>query len=366
MPGRRFAMVMQRIDAAARTLVRHIPFPPIHALFEPTTVCNLGCSRCRRSQSSSVAQIPGKDKHLTPGRFKEVLDKLRHITVAEFIGDGEPLMNPDWNKLIEIASGKGIKTQFNTNGMLVTKEDVNFWKKHKVIEVGISLDTANPETFERLRPGAKFDRVIKTCKMISEAGLKLQLSNILFAESVPNLPDYIDLCKEVGAKVIAIPRPHLYGTLKKYLSAYPDPEVANPILKIALDKARAAGIRWFEPWYVTTYFKRCMWPFLAPYIQIGGTIQPCCFIVGKDRTEYYDGVAYEVPATSYEMGNIYDDDFNKIWRGDAFKELRQLLIKTEKPIGTTIEAKDLHALKSDTSSRFSHCVGCAWRWSVEC
>ena len=354
-------------DGIIRSIARRIPLPPIQAVFEPAKLCNLGCGVCRRLESSSVAQIPGVGNHFTPAQFREALDKLRHIRVASWIGDGEPMMNPDFNKLIEIAAKKGIRTAFSTNGTLVTKEDVDFWKRHKVVDVQVSFDTSTPEMYEKMRPGASFDKVVRTCKLISESGIHLQLGNILFAESVEDMPKYIDLCIETGAWKVATPRLHLVGALdKRYLSSYPDPVTANPILKIAQDKMRIAKIRWYEPWYVTSYFRRCMWSFLSPYIQIGGTIHPCCFMMGTDRIEYYDGVAYKVPATSYGMGNILTDDFGKIWHGEAYKELRRLLIKSEKPVGTTIEPEQLHALKRNTSSRFSPCLGCGWRWSVAC
>lgn len=354
------------LDSLIRSIVRRIPLPPVQANFEPTKLCNLGCNHCRRFENSSVAQIPEVGNHFTPGQFREALNKLRHIRIASWIGDGEPLLNPDFNKLIEIASKKGIRTTFGTNGTLVTKEDVDFWKRHKVGEVTVSIDSPIPEKYESMRKGAKFDRVIKSCKLISGAGIELHLSIVLFVESVVDMSKYIDLCIEVGASKIASPHPHLVGTLDRYLSSYPDSAVANPILKIAQGKAKKAGIHWHEPWYVTPYFRRCMWPFLAPYIQIGGTMQACLFMMGKDRIETYDGVAYKIPVTNFGMGNILTDDFDKIWHGEAYKELRKLLIKSERPVGTTIEPEQLHILRRSISSRFSPCLGCAWRWGVAC
>ncbi len=350
-----------------RKVARVLPLPPLEAIFEPSKVCNLKCDYCRRTEKASVRQISGVGRHFASDQFKEVLDKLRYIRKAHWIGDGEPLMNPEFNKLIEMCSKKGIRTTFGTNGTMVTKADVDFWKRHKVTEVSVSLDSAIPEKYEGMRVGAKFDRVIESCKLIKEAGLNLQLQIIAFAETMDEMPKFVDLAIELGAWRIAFPRPHLYGTLKeRYPSSYPDPVVANRILEVCLARMKRAGIRWYNPWLITTYFRRCMWPFLSPYIQIGGTIQSCCFMQGKDRTGYYRGLEYKVPASSYEMGNILTDDFNKIWHGDAYKELKQLLIKTEEPIGATIEPERLEVLKRDTSSRFSHCLGCSWRWSTEC
>jgi len=298
--------------------------------------------------------------------LKESLDKLKYIRTANWIGDGEPFLNPDFNKLIEMSSDRGVRTTFGTNGTLVKQSDVDFWKKHKVSEVSISLDSPIPEKYEQMRVGAKFDRVIESCRMISSAGIKLQMQIILFAETAQDMPRFVDLAIGVGAHRIALPRPHLYGSLEKYRSSYPDPEKVNPLLAIALHKMKSVGIKWYEPWFATTHFRRCMWPFAAPYIQIGGDIQPCCFMQGSDKEDNYDGVTYKIPSTDYIMGNILTDDFNKIWHGEDYKKLRRLLMSTERPVGTTIEPEQLRALKEHRNGKFSHCYGCLWRWGVEC
>lgn len=354
-------------DGIIRNIARVLPFSPIEAIFEPSKVCNLRCDYCRRTEEASVCQVNGGSLHMEPYEFKEMLSTLRYLRRANWVGDGEPMMNPDFNKLIEMCSQKGIKTTFGTNGTLVTQKDVDFWKRHKVAEVSVSIDSSIPEKYESMRKGAKFEKVIETCKMVSDAGINLQMQIIAFAETMEEMPKFVDLAIEMGAWRIAFPRPHLYGTLQdRYSGSYPDPAIANPILKIAFDKMRSAHIKWHNPWYITPYFRRCMWPFLSPYIQIGGTIQTCCFIQGTDREEFLNGTKYEIPSTNYNMGNILTDNFAEVWRGDAYKELRHLLIKSEKPIGSTIEIEKLQELKSIRDSRFAHCLGCSWRWSTEC
>jgi MoaA/NifB/PqqE/SkfB family radical SAM enzyme len=359
--------MFKTLNSMARTAIRRVPLPPLQALFEPTKICNLRCDYCRRNEDGSVTHTKTEDKHFTLEKFKEAMDKLNHIQCANWIGDGEPLLNPEWNEIIEETSRRGVKTSFGTNGTLVAKSDVDFWKRHKVTEVSVSLDSPIPELYEQMRKGAKFDRVIESCKLISGAGIKLQLQIILFNDTAKYMPAFVDLAIKVGARRIALPRPHLYDSLERYRSSYPDPENVNPPLKVAMDKMNRAGIKWYEPWYATTHFKRCMWPFLAPYIQIGGIIQPCCFMSGNDKLDNYDGVTYKIPSTNYVMGNILNDDFGKIWHGRDYRDLRELLIRTERPIGTTVTPEEIHSMKNDKSNgRFSHCLGCLWRWSIEC
>ena len=354
------------VDTFLRTIVRRIPLPPLQANFEPTKMCNLACDFCRRHESSSVAQIKGVGAHFTQNQFKEALSKLKHVRVINWIGDGEPLMNPDFNKLIEMSADRGIRTTFTTNGILVTKKDIEFWKKHKVVRISCSVDTPDPERYKELRLGGTLDKPAQTCKWISESGIYLQMSSVLLAENIEGIPRFVDFAKEIGARRIALSRPHLVGTLTKYSSSYPDPVVANPILKIALDKAKKAKMDWHRPWYISPYHRRCMVPFVSLYIQIGGDIQSCCFMMGGDRIEDFDGVSYKIPVSNFRMGNILTDDFGEIWHGDAYKELRNLLIKSERPVGTTVGLERIHALRRNTDSRFSSCLGCLWRWSTSC
>lgn len=80
---------------------------------EITNACNLTCSFCIKNQRPI--------KYLTLDEFKLILDKLEPYTdYLYFHILGEPLIHPDINKLIDIASQK-FNVQITTNGYLIDK-----------------------------------------------------------------------------------------------------------------------------------------------------------------------------------------------------------------------------------------------------
>ncbi len=349
-------------------VLRQFPVVPWSVSIEPTKACNLKCTHCRRTQPSSPMFIKGVGQHFTPEQLKEVLDQAKTIQTINWIGDGEPLCNPHFNELIEIAAKKGKRTTFTTNGTLVTQELVNFWKLHRVARVSISMDSPNGEVYEKMRPGASFDKMLNAAKMIAKTGIYLQTSICFFAESLPEIVDYVRLSRDIGAKRIYLIRPHFVGTIGESES-YTFPKNDNKtrqVLKLAEDIAREAHMVWYEPWYTATYFRSCMWPFIAPYINIGGNVQACCYMFGTDRIEHFNGIAYDIRCNNYIMGNMFEDNLMKIWHGDLYKELRNRILSTEMPRGSAIELDKLKKVKGTSEGRFRHCDNCLWRWGLAC
>ena len=87
---------------------------------EVTNVCNLECTHCNYRFG-----VP----HYTRARGfveDEVVEKVlseasNYKTQVMMNYDGEPMMNRDYLKHLKYAEDKGVKTYFNTNGMLFLK-----------------------------------------------------------------------------------------------------------------------------------------------------------------------------------------------------------------------------------------------------
>jgi len=73
-----------------------------------------------------------------------------------------------------------------------------------------------------------------------------------------------------------------------------------------------------------------------------------------------------VVGDKFTLGNILTKGFEEIWKGKAYKELRRLLIRTERSVGSGITDKEFKILKGDDIGRFSACSSCLWRWSLAC
>jgi pyruvate-formate lyase-activating enzyme len=119
-------------------------------------VCNLKCPMCPRQ-----SYIPGKG-YMDFNLVKKILDQAADygLYAFNFGGLGEPTLHPDFFKIIRYAKEKGvIDVNVHTNG---TRLDHDF--NRQLIESGldriiISLDSAVKESYEKIRVGAKFEKV---------------------------------------------------------------------------------------------------------------------------------------------------------------------------------------------------------------
>ena len=352
------------LETLVNQAVRRLTLPPLEAVFEPTSVCNLGCRACLRWYWKN----PSEGKHLTLPAYKDAMSNIGWVPMVGFIGTGgEPLMNPEFNNLIEYNASKHISSVFGCNGTLVTPEIVKFWASHRVKRVTISFDSCDPEEYEAIRIGSNFEKVKNVCKMISSAGLFLQLNMIVFERNVDKVLDYAKFAKEVGASKVFYIRPQYTGA---YNDASNTPTITSKrenLFGQTEAYLRANHIAWVNPIRMGTYFRPCLSPFASPWIMLDGTIKPCCFIYGN-HPETLDGYTYDVNGEVYTLGNIYKDDFRKIWYGQGLKELRNFIKQTECKEGEEIDPNQLKEWKKYplSNNRFEQCRACLWRWSAAC
>ena len=119
-------------------------------------ICNLKCPMCPRQNF-----VPGKG-YMTFDTIKMILDQAieQGLCAFNFAGLGEPTLHPDLFRIIQYAKEKGVvDVNMHTNG---TRLDHDFNKQ--LLDSGldrliISLDSADKEKYEKIRVGAKFEKV---------------------------------------------------------------------------------------------------------------------------------------------------------------------------------------------------------------
>jgi len=72
---------------------------------------------------------------------------------------GEPLLNPNIYKMIDMAEGVGIRTGISTNATRLDEQAASALLDSKLSLLLLCLDGTKPETYERIRVGAKFETV---------------------------------------------------------------------------------------------------------------------------------------------------------------------------------------------------------------
>lgn len=173
-------------------------FPPM-VFAEITNVCNLNCIHCPYSYISK--QKFYKPKHMDFDVYKRIVDEvsLYKGAILRLVCDGEPMTHPDFLKMIYYAKQKGIYPLcFNTNGTLLNKEISLDILKNNVDVVEISLDAIHKNTYEQIRKGANFEKVMSNVHTFIElrnqlkVGTKIMVSIIDQPEARDEVDEFID------------------------------------------------------------------------------------------------------------------------------------------------------------------------------
>lgn len=137
---------------------------PLCLDLESSFACNLRCVMCYIHEIEGYDTVPREQRFIPTDLALRLLDEggEHGLPSLKLTGRGEPLLNPDLERIIRHAKKRGVlDVMFNTNATLLTEE-----RSRKLIDSGldlliVSLDGASPETYNAIRIGANYDRVIR-------------------------------------------------------------------------------------------------------------------------------------------------------------------------------------------------------------
>jgi len=142
-------------------------FPTIFQI-QTTNLCNGSCLMCPISSKSNI-----KPKKMLNELFKKIIDEiiennLSHSYIYLYL-QNEPLMDNDiFNKfkLIKKLSKEQILTGIVTNGTLFSDKKIKELVKSNIDSVIISLDSIKEKTYNKIRQGLNFKKVISNIDKI--------------------------------------------------------------------------------------------------------------------------------------------------------------------------------------------------------
>lgn len=174
------------------------PSAPFMMNFALSNRCNLGCVMCTPELSSTLRKKAGLSALESPYGdqfFEDLEPMLEGIGLAKFLG-GEPFLAPEnrriWDLLDRLQDPPPI--EITTNGSIWNDQVERVLDRFRT-GISISVDAATASTYELVRPGGDFERLMTNVDRFHERsrakGTTLHVSFCLMEKNAVELADFL-------------------------------------------------------------------------------------------------------------------------------------------------------------------------------
>ena len=277
-------------------------------LIDTTDGCNLRCAFCSRN-NKAITMMSTSD-------FENVLDKIgSDISSLQLCCAWEYSIAPNVHEIVASLGRRHIRnTTIYTNGQILPKTLAKTIIDANISTLVFSLGEAQKTTYERLRKGGNFDKLLKNIRTMADIKSYLGVdhpklcANLTVTKSnIEELPDFISLAHYLGLSEVRGRHLILNEGLEMDNEIIDDFEYANSILVRANKIADSCSIAFDVPRYQSDRpHKECRAPWHQLYISSNGDVSVCPRIH-----------KYEV------IGNLINQDLNSVLNSVAAHKIRQ-------------------------------------------
>lgn len=330
---------------------------PMRFTLELTADCNLHCFMCDCENHRNKGRAVGIKKFAMPEKIfhdivRAVFPRIQQMNPTVV---GEPFVLGYFDQLLEACERYHVKLDLITNGMLMRGPRLRRLMPH-LAEIRISFDGGTKPTFDHIRTGADFNKVIANVGELAalrrELGLRRSVRTmfnvtilrenveelariveiaadndidavgmsylLVFDEAVRASSPFLDPVRtnrglrmaqrraaELGVELslpVLLPVAQADRDLPPELSRQPRPQLANEYVAPGEESPRSMQSWQPEGWGGKLY---CRFPWKEVFIDQGGNVAPCC---GQGRPI---------------MGNAFTGDFEQIWNSPEYQRLRR-------------------------------------------
>lgn len=305
---------------AGREWEKHQNLKPLYAEISSAGACNHRCTFC------SVDYIGYKSVFISRNTLHKFFEDGSQLGLKAvmFAGDGEPLLNPEIEGIVEDAKKFGIDTSFTTNGVHLKSSFINNSLKN-VSWVKVSMNAGNAETYEKIhRTNIKdFNKVWKNIQEAiktranSKGNIKtaIGVQSLILPDNIDSLPELASRASDNGVDYLVI-KPYVHNvymeqegyqgidytqreyndTIDMLKSTYDTDHFKVIARKNALTKLVGNSERYKTCWST---------PALWFYVSGNGDVYACGAHVGNPH---------------FFLGNIENESIETIWKSDNRKK----------------------------------------------
>ena len=304
---------------------------PLNVRFLPTMRCFGRCIYCQ-AEAGDQAKTFGNE--MTTEQIKRLIKRCYDVGVQSIsVLGGEPFLREDMIEILSYATHLKISTSVSTNGVLLANREIVKNLANAVnqdyFSLQISIEGSKPEVHEYLRPGAKFESVVKAIENALHYKIHTHTNTVLTKANINDVPNLMCILSKLRVKLVAFSQFEPIGcggivANDLLLSPYELYQVQNEILP-QLQKQYPtihifAKILEMEFWDekrtqppTDKPIGRCVAGTTDMTIGPDGTVLPCAWFTG-------------IP--EFWAENALEKDILNIWRDSKiFRKLRNVEIK---------------------------------------
>ncbi|MBN2645385.1 MAG: radical SAM protein [Desulfuromonadaceae bacterium] len=196
---------------------------PTFLNIEPTTCCNFRCWYCI---GRTMPQV-----NMKLDDYRRIFDHFPALQTIALVGEGEPLLHPDFFLMADIARDRGVRVMLTSNGSRFSDDVIRNLCESAVTYLSVSIDSVDPATFADSRPPGNLDEIWRGVERLrsyrDRHGYRypvIGLKGTLFAHTVDQLPAIIEEGWRRGMEVYEGFQP--LNPMVTYLPCYPEDKKA--------------------------------------------------------------------------------------------------------------------------------------------
>ena len=328
---------------------------PYKMKIESTNICNTKCQLCPTGLGRE-GRAKGK---MAVEKVEGLVDRFKkHLVALDLSMWGDPMIHPEIFRMIRYAHDRGIWTYISSNlhayKLPERRKPGQRSQAELLVESGLDLMTcslhgASQATYEMYQPGKKFDEAIRKIREIVQTRDRMgsstpqvQLNFVVMKQNEHERAAFEKLAAELGCKAIfSMPSMNarfveqdqprhgdvvplgLAEDLKAKRQA-----VTKALLSKWLPRDTSYRLSSYDQMLKGEYRSEkyngkkehfCDWLWRQAVVNWDGQVSTCCGSFDPDE----------------DMGNVFDQDFGKIWNGRKYRMARRSF---KKPL-TEQEAK---------------------------
>lgn len=282
---------------------------PVSISFEPTTSCNLRCPEC----PSGLRSFTRPTGMLNQALFRDVIDQLADtLSYLTFYFQGEPYLHPDFLDMVSYAAQKNIYTATSTNAHFIKDDQAQKTITSGLDRLIISIDGTTQNTYQSYRIGGSLEKVIEGTQKIIYWKKKLRSSTphvifqfLVVKQNEHQIHEVFTLADQLGVDQVKLKTAQIYDYIN-----------GSDLIPTQDKYSRYKRLKDGTYSMKNNFLNECWKMWHSCVVTWDGKVVPCCF--DKDA--------------HYVLGDLNNESFESIWKGDKYAEFRASLMRSRSEI----------------------------------